>query len=325
MKDVAITGLPFAGKSTVFNAVARAHAATGGGAQKANVAVVSVPDPRLHELARMHASAKATSSQVRLTDIPGLSANALGDARAADALAVVLRDFGGDADPVRDLATFRAELAVADLQTIEKVLERARKQAKRDEADLYERAEKVLSDDRWLREEAWDSDERRTLGLLTPLTLKPVLYLVNVDEAHEGDHPPLDDPFMVIRGLLEAEAADLDPGEADALLREFGVDESATSRFVHTVYSLLDLVTFYTVGPKEARAWEVARGATAPQAAGVVHTDFERAFIRAEVESYDELVASGSWEAAREKGLMRVEGREYVVRDGDVVHIRHSA
>jgi hypothetical protein len=325
MKDVAITGLPFAGKSTVFNAVARAHAATGGGAQKANVAVVHVPDPRLEELALMHASAKTTYSQVRLTDIPGLSANALGDARAADALAIVLRDFGDDADPARDLATFRAELAVADLQTIEKVLDRTRKQGKRDEAALYERAEAVLSDDRWLRDEDWPPEDRRALGLLTPLTLKPVLHVVNVDEAHEGDHPPLNEPVMTIRGLLEAEAADLEPDEADALLKEFGVDESATSRFVHTVYSLLHLVTFYTVGPTESRAWEVADGATAPQAAGVVHSDFERAFIRAEVETYDELVAAGSWEAAREKGLMRVEGREYVVRDGDVLHIRHSA
>lgn len=330
MKDVAIVALPFSGKSTVFNAVARAHAATGGGAQKPNVAVVTVPDPRVDELARMHSSAKLVYSQIRLVDVPGFEARALGDARAADALAVVLRDFGDDADPVRDLARFRSELAVADLQTIEKALERVRKQARvanpelKTEVELYERAEAVLSDDRWLREEAWGPDDLRTLGLLTPLTLKPALHVLNVDEAHAGE-PSVAAPAVVIRGLLEAEAAELPEEEAAELMAEFGVSESATSRFVRSVYDLLDLVTFFTVGDQESRAWEVRRGSKAPQAAGTIHSDFEKAFIRCETVSYEALIAAGSWDAAVKAGAMRVEGRDYEMQEGDVVHIRHSA
>lgn len=330
MRDVALTGLELSGKSTVFNAVARAHAATGGGAQKANVAVVSVPDERVDRLAEMHASRKTVHGQVRLIDLPGFSARSLGEARAADALAVVLRAFGGDADPARDLATFRAELALADVATLEKALERTRKQTRvnptpeaKAELEAYERAEAVLGSDRWLREEAWEPADLRWLQLLTPFTIKPVLHVVNLDETRPAE-TGVPEPRIAIRGLLEAEAAELDPGDAAELMAEFGLTESATARFIRSVYDLLDLVTFLTTGEDETRAWEIARGAKAPQAGGAIHSDLERGFIRAEVVSYDDLVAAGSWDKAREAGRLRLEGKDYDVREGDVLHIRHS-
>lgn len=324
MRDVAVVGLPFAGKSTVFRAVTRAAES-----QRGNVAVVSVPDQRVDELGRLHDSAKLVYAQVRLTDVPGLDARALAAAREADALAVVLKGFD-DASPQADLESFRAEMAVADLATVEKVLDRARRQAKtgaaaaKAEAQVYERAEQVLSGDKWLSEAQWDDSERRLLALTTPLTLKPVLHVLNSDEGYDGSEPGLPSPVVVIRGLVEAEAAELSEQEASELLAEFGVTEPAATRFLRGVYGLLDLLTFYTAGDTESRAWEVARGAKAPQAAGRIHSDMERGFIRCEAVSYDELVSAGSWDAAREAGKLRVEGRDYVMRDGDVVHIRHS-
>lgn len=329
MKDVALVGLPGAGKSTVFTAVSR-HVSQRGSASQA---VVDVPDPRLDVLAEIYDSAKITRAQVRLVDIAGVDPRALGEARAADALAVVLRAFGPDADPVRDLGSFRAELAVADLQTVEKVRERVAKQARsagegkaqaQAELEATERAEAVLSDGRWLAEEPWSEDDRRVLSLWTPLTLKPSMVVVNADEPM--DVPAgLPDSAVVICGALEAEATELDPAEGADLLEGFGITEPAAGAFIKVAYDAIGLLTFYTAGPTEARAWEVATGARAPQAAGVIHSDFERAFIRAERVSYADIVEAGSEEVAKQKGLLRVEGKEYVVCDGDVLTIRHSA
>lgn len=325
MKDVAIVGLPGSGKSTVFTAVSR-HVARFG---KENQAVVDVPDPRVDVLAGIYDSKKRTHAQVRLVDIAGLDAHSLGTARAADALAIVLRTFGADADPSRDLQSFRAELAVADLQTVEKVVERASKKARNDavakvEADVATQAEAVLSEGKWLSEAEWTAEERRVLSMWTPLTLKPALHVVNAEDP-EASAEPIPDPKVVLCAQLEAEAAELAPEEGAELLAGFGIGEPGTPRFIRGAYDAIGLLTFFTAGPTEARAWEVKRGARAPQAAGAIHSDFERAFIRAERVGYDDIVACGSEQAARDKGLLRAEGKDYEVKEGDVLLILHSA
>jgi ribosome-binding ATPase YchF (GTP1/OBG family) len=314
MKDVAIVGLPGSGKSTVFTAVSGRIAQRGATAAQA---VVEVPDERLERIAEIYASAKITRAQVRLLDIAGLDQRALGEARAADALAIVVRGFGPDADPARDLDMFRTELAFVDLATVEKVGER--KKVDPAEGDIAKRAQEALHEGRWLAEVDWSDDERRIVAMWTPLTMKPSVKVINAEEPHESELG------IVICGALEAEATELPPDEAVVLLKEFGIDESAAGRFVAAAYNALGLLTFYTGGPTEAHAWETKRGSKAPQAAGAIHSDFERAFIRAERVSYDDLVTCGSEQTARDKGLLRVEGKDYVVQDGDLLNILHGA
>jgi hypothetical protein len=326
MRDVAIVGLPASGKTTVFDAVARAHAPPG--EHREHLAMVPVPDARVEKLAELYGSAKTSHAQLRLHDVPGLDAHALARIREAHVLAVVLRAFGAEADPVQELDTFRTELAVADLGTVDKISERVHKQARvgasqaKLEAAVCERAEMALSEGRWLADESWTSEELRVVSLWTPLTIKPLLHVVNADD--EGNGAQVPDPSVVVRGKLEAEAADLPEEEAEALLAEFGVDEPALRRFVRAVYEALGLVTFFTANEHEAHAWAVPRATKAPQAAGAVHSDFEHGFIRAERVGFDELVEAGSPEVAKQKGLVRVEGKDYEVREGDVLFIRHS-
>lgn len=318
-------GLAGSGKSTVFTAVSR-HVASHG---KESQAVVEVPDERIDRLVEIYDSKKVVHAQVRLIDVAGIDARALGQARAADALAIVLRAFGPDADPVRDLDSFRAELAVADLTTVEKVRERSSRQSKggdattKLEAELAGRAEAVLSDGRWLSDEPWSPDELRVLSMWTPLTFKPALHVIN---AEEPDAPVADipEPRVVLCGALEAEATDLDEADAAELLSGFGISEPGAARFIRAAYDAIGLLTFFTAGPTEAHAWEVRRGAKAPQAAGVIHSDFEKGFIRAERVAYDDLDEAGSEEVARQRGLVRMEGKEYEVREGDILVILHS-
>lgn len=314
MKDVALVGLPGSGKSTVFTAVSGRIAQRGATAAQA---VVEVPDERLERIAEIYESAKITRAQVRLLDIAGLDPRALGEARATDALAIVLRAFGPDADPARDLDMFRTELTFADLATVEKVTER--KKVDPSEGDVAARAMAALHEGRWLSEVEWSDDERRIVSLWTPLTFKPSVNVINAEE------PVPSDLGVVICGALEAEATELPEDEAAALLKEFGIEESAAGRFVAAAYNALGLLIFYTGGPTEAHAWETKRGSKAPQAAGAIHSDFERAFIRAERVSYADLLECGSEQAARDKGLLRVEGKEYEVQDGDLLNILHSA
>jgi GTP-binding protein YchF len=326
MKDVAIVGLPSAGKSTVFTAVSR-HVAHRGSATQA---VVDVPDERVDALARIYDSKKKTLAQVRLVDVPGIDGRSLQEARAADALAVVIRAFGDDVDVARDLQSFHAELAVADLATVEKVAERAAKKAKSGdataklEAEIAEQAEHVLSEGRWLWDEEWAPEQRRIIGMWTPLTYKPLLHVANAEDP-SFEARGLPDPCIVICGALEAEATELPEDEANALLREFGIEESAAGRFVRAAYDAIGLITFFTAGPTEAHAWAVARGAKAPQAAGVIHSDFEAKFIRAERVGFDDIIELGSEDAARKSGRLRAEGKDYEVREGDVLLILHSA
>ncbi len=323
MRDVALVGLPVSGKSTVFTAVS-GHVPQRG--SNAPGAVVSVPDARVDKLAEIYRSKKTTYEQLEIVDVAGLDPHSLGTARAADALAIVLRAFGDDVDISRDVASFRAELAVADLATMEKVLDRAGKKAKAGsplELEVAERAEAALSDGHWLSEVEWTTEQRQAAALWTPLTLKPFMFVLN------GDHELLSEslvsgPAVSLLGAVEAEARDLPDADAEELLREYGITAPANERFVRAAYDAMNLITFLTGNAEEARAWAIPDGARAPQAAGAIHTDLEKGFIRAERLSFDDLVEAGSYEAAREKGRVRVEGKDYVVNDGDYLAILHS-
>jgi hypothetical protein len=327
VKDVGLVGIPYAGKSTLFTALTRTGAAGG----RANQAVVPVPDPRLGVLAELERSKKVVAAQVRFVDVPGgATAQGLAALREVDALAVVVRAFGPDATPADELQEVLSDLLIADFATVESALENARKRAKgrapgAAEADLraLERAQAALSAETPLRDAGLDEEERRALRGIAPLTLKPVVVVANLEEG-AGLPEGLPEGTVAVWAAIEAETAAMAKDEARALLEEFGVHEPGLDSVIAAAYRGLDLITFLTTGEDETRAWEVRAGATAPEAAGVIHTDLQRGFIRAEVVSYDELVGAGGWDAARGKGLLRVEGKDYVVREGDVLHVRFA-
>ena len=346
MKDIGIVGLPFAGKTTLFNAVTRAGVPAGGAAGRASLAAVPVPDARVDVLADLERSRKRVHAQVRFVDVAGLSAGAsggelsaqgLGALREVDALAMVLAAFDG-ADPVPAAADLTLELTVADLASIaggaDKAAKRARAGVKESalEAATLAKARDLLDQGTPLRAAAWEPEELKVLRNFAPLTLKPVLAVVNLGEdaaASAADRAAaveeaLGMPTVALPGALEAEAAELPPEDAAAYLKEVGVERSGLDQVVAAAWRLLDLLTFLTTGEDETRAWEIRRGATAPEAAGRIHSDLERGFIRAEVIGYDDVVAAGGWDPARSKGLLRTEGRSYVVREGDVLHVRFN-
>jgi GTP-binding protein YchF len=323
MRDIGLVGVPFSGKSTLFRALTRAGSHGG----QANVAVVPVPDPRLSVLTEMERSKKTVPAQVRFVDVPGgvSSAQGLAKLREADALAVVIRCFGAERKPAEELAAVRGELLLADLAVVESALEKAAKRAKGKggpEVDALQRARDALDAERPLREEGLSEEEVGHLKAIAPLTLKPEVVVANLEE---GEEPPAELGDVVgVYASIEAETTEMDPEEARALLEEFGVSEPGLKRVIAAGYGALDLITFLTTGDDETRAWEVRRGATAPEAAGAIHTDLQRGFIRAEVISYDELVATGSMDAAKAVGRVRVEGKDYVVREGDILHVRFA-
>jgi len=324
VKDIGLVGLPFSGKSTLFTALTRAGAAGG----QSNQAVVPVPDPRLQVLTEMERSAKTVAAQVRFVDVPGGTSSAQGIAklREAEALAVVVRCFGGDATPAAELGNVHAELLLADLAVIDSALERAEKRAKgRDspEVDALRRAHEALSAETPLRDAKLEAADLEHLRGIAPLTLKPFVVVANLEE---GTDVPAELPAdaVGVYASIEAETAEMDPEEARALLEEFGVAEPGLDRVIAASYSAIDLITFLTTGEDETRAWEVRRGAKAPEAAGVIHTDLERGFIRAEVIGYDDLVAAGSMDAAKAAGKIRVEGKDYEVAEGDILHVRFA-
>jgi GTP-binding protein YchF len=323
MRDIGLVGVPFSGTSTLFTALTRAGSHGG----RSNVAVVAVPDPRLAVLTEIERSRKTVHAQVRFVDVPGgiSSAQGLATLRESDALAVVVRCFGADRRPGAELDEVRSELLLADLGVIESALDKARKRAKGKPApavDALQRAKETLDAGTPLRVAALSDDDRSHLKAIAPLTLKPEVVVANLEE---GDAvPPELEGAVGVFASIEAETAQMDALEARQLLAEFGVEEPGLERVIAAGYGALDLITFLTTGEDETRAWEVRRGATAPEAAGAIHTDLQRGFIRAEVISYDELVAAGSMDAAKAAGKLRVEGKDYVVQEGDVLHVRFA-
>ncbi len=324
MKDIGLVGVPFSGKSTLFTALTRSGSLGG----QANRAVVPVPDPRLGVLAEMERSRKTVHAQVGFVDVPGGTASAQGVARLreADALAIVVRCFGAAPGPASELAEVRAELLLADQAVVEQALERARKRARgRPAADVsaLERAHSALDSETPLREARLSAEEERDLRAIAPLTGKPEVVVANLEEG--AVVPPELPPGTVgVYASIEAETAEMDPDEARALLEEFGVKEPGLEQVIRACYGALDLITFLTTGEDETRAWEVRRGARAPEAAGVIHTDLERGFIRAEVIAYEALTEAGSMDRAKASGSVRVEGKDYEVREGDILHVRFA-
>ena len=354
-----IIGLPNAGKSTIFNALSTAGAEVASYpfcTIQPNQGIVAVPDERLERLARSLKPEKVTPTNLEFWDIAGLVKGAskgeglgnqfLGHIRNVDALAHVVRCFEdervthvyGTLDPRRDIEIVRTELILADLQTVEKRLAKAVHQAKvgdkksASEVPILEEIQARLS--RGIPAARLDhgEEEQRVLQSLELLTQKPVLYVANVSERELKDRrwvPRVEEtaaaekaPVVLICGDLEAEIAQLSPPERVEFLREMGLRESALNQLVRAGYALLDLITFYTTVGPELRAWTVPKGTHVPTAAGKIHSDMERGFIRAEVISFDPFMSAGSLAAAKEKGLVRVEGREYIVQDGDILHIR---
>jgi len=347
MKDVGIVGLPQSGKTTLFNALTRAGVPAGGAAGKASVAAVPVPDPRVDVLAELERSRKKVFVQARFVDVAGLSAGGsgglaaqgLGALREADALAMVLAAWDETApDPVDAAGELILELTVADLESIAGGADKAAKKARAGvkdaalEADVLARARDLLDRGTPLREAGWEPEEARVLRNFAPLTLKPALAVLNLAEAEAASageraaevEAKLGLPTVAVAAALEAEAAELPPTDAADLLAGYGVSRGGLDQVVGAAWRLLDLLTFLTTGEDETRAWEVRRGATAPEAAGRIHSDLQRGFIRAEVIGYDDLVAAGGWDTARSKGLLRTEGKSYVVQEGDVLHIRFN-
>ena len=323
MKDIGLVGVPFSGKSTLFTALTRSGSHGG----QANVAVVPVPDPRLAVLTEMERSEKTVAAQVRFVDVPGgvSSAQGIAKLREVEALALVIRSFGTDAEPAEELATVRGDLLLADLSVVDSALHKAEKRAKGKasaEVTALEAAHAALESETPLRDAKLDPEVVAELRGIAPLTLKPEIVIANLEEG--ATVPPELDGAVGVYAAIEAEVAEMDPDEARALLEEFGVTEPGLETVIAACYRALDLVTFLTTGEDETRAWQVRRGAAAPEAAGVIHTDLQRGFIRADVIAYDELVAAGSMERAKAAGKVRVEGKDYLVQEGDILHVRFA-
>ena len=340
MKQVGIVGAPYSGKSTFFTSLTSAQATPGA---RSNVAVVPVPDERVDVLSRLHSSKKSVYAQLKFVDPglgEGLSAQTLGLMRETDALAIVVRAFGPDADPATELSDLLLELTLADLASIAGAVDKAARKvrvvdkAATAEVAIMERAKAVLDAGRTLRSEKWEEEDLAVFRNFAPLTLKPAVVVVNTDDEAAAEFAPVaaslaktvhpDAEGIAVPARLEAEVGGMVPEEAAELLAEFGVTTGALPRVVESAYRMIGLLTFLTAGEDESRAWEVRRGARAPEAAGVIHSDLQRGFIRAEVVSYDELVAAGSWDAAKAAGKLRVEGKDYPVAEGDVMNIRFA-
>lgn len=359
-----IVGLPNVGKSTLFNALTNAGAESANYpfcTIEPNVGVVAVPDSRLDVLAEMYHPEKYTPAVIEFVDIAGLVRGAskgeglgnkfLSHIREVDAILHVIRCFedeniihvDGSIDPIRDLETINLELIFSDMEVLERRMDRTRKAMKGDktlakELEVLERVYAALEEGKCARTVELSDDEKAIIADTPLLTLKPIIYVANVSEDEAGSEPTDNEMYMRLKAHaesehaevipicagIEAEIAELPADEKKVFLDDLGIKESGLDRLIKASYSLLGLISYLTAGPKEVRAWTITKGTKAPQAAGKIHSDFERGFIRAEIVAFDDLMKCGSMTAAKEQGLMRSEGKDYVIADGDIVLFRFN-
>ncbi len=348
-----IIGLPQSGKTTIFNAITRGNAPTTASAGRIEVhqAVVDVPDPRVDLLSKMFNPRKTIYSKVTYADIAGLdsgsaksgiSGQLLNVINQMDALILVVRAFendnvahpNGSINPLRDVDTMTSELLLNDLIAVERKLERLVDERKKGGTDktlnarqteLFEKLQAALSDGKPLRDLEYSLEEEKELSSFGLLTRKRLLTVFNLGEGQAApDASGLDHPSLALMGKLEMEIAQLSAEDAAVFMEEYGIKELSLNRMINVSYELLSEQTFFTVGEDEVRAWTTHRGATAQEAAGEIHTDLSRGFVRAEVVAYEDLTSLGSMNEAKAKGKFRLEGKEYIVKDGDIMHVRSS-